>query len=178
MKVPQGFEKHFPEGSVLLLLKCLHGLKQAAKAFWRQLLRAAPAVGLKQSMADPCLYYKWVNGRLVMMMSWIDDNAIVGQESNVMELKKVLMNQFECEDCRPMDEYVGCTIDKHKTGGVKFRQNFLLQSYRDEIDILKLKKFNTPAAPGTCLESLMKVKKFSHPLNKRNIVLVWGRECT
>jgi hypothetical protein len=33
MKVPQGFEKHFPEGSVLLLLKCLYGLKQAAKAF-------------------------------------------------------------------------------------------------------------------------------------------------
>ncbi len=35
VKVPQGFEKHFPEGSVLLLLKCLYGLKQAAKAFWR-----------------------------------------------------------------------------------------------------------------------------------------------
>jgi hypothetical protein len=38
-------------------------------------------------------------------MSWIDDNAIVGQESNVMDLKKALMNQFKCEDCRPMDEY-------------------------------------------------------------------------
>jgi hypothetical protein len=43
MKIPQGFEKHFPEGSVLLLLKCLYGLKQVAKAFWRQLLRAASA---------------------------------------------------------------------------------------------------------------------------------------
>jgi hypothetical protein len=26
-----------------------------------------------------------------------------------------------------------------------------LQSYRDEFDILKLRKFNTPAAPGTVL---------------------------
>jgi hypothetical protein len=34
MKVPQGFEKHFPEGSVVLLLKCLHVLKQVAKGFW------------------------------------------------------------------------------------------------------------------------------------------------
>jgi hypothetical protein len=33
MKVPQGFEEHFPEGSVLLLKKCLYGLNQAAKAF-------------------------------------------------------------------------------------------------------------------------------------------------
>ena len=46
------------------------------------------------------------------MMSWIDDNAIVGQESDIMELKKALMNQFKCEDCGPMDEYVGCTIEK------------------------------------------------------------------
>ncbi len=58
MKVPQGFEKHFPEGSE----KCLYGLKQAVKAFWRQLLHAASAMGLKQSTADPCLYYKWVEG--------------------------------------------------------------------------------------------------------------------
>jgi hypothetical protein len=152
LKVPQGFEKHFPKGSVLLLLKCLYGLKQAAKAFWRQLLRAATTMGLKQSTADPCLYYKWVDGRLIMMMSWIDDNAIVRQESDVTDLKKALMDQFKCEDCGPMDEYVGCTIEKLKTGGVKFRQKVLLQSYRDEFDILNMKKFNTPAAPGTVLK--------------------------
>jgi hypothetical protein len=66
MKIPQGFEKHFPGESVLLLLKCLYGLMQAAKALWRQLLHAASAMGLKRSMADPCLYFKWVNRRLVM----------------------------------------------------------------------------------------------------------------
>ncbi len=76
MKVPQGFEKHFPEGSVFLLKKCLYKLKQAAKAFWRQLLCAASAMGLKQSTVDPCLYYKWVDGGLFMMMSWIDDNDV------------------------------------------------------------------------------------------------------
>ena len=50
-----------------------------------------------------------------------------------------------------MDEYVGCTSEKLETGGIKFRQKVLLQSYRDRFDILKLKKFNTPAAPGTVL---------------------------
>ena len=50
-----------------------------------------------------------------------------------------------------MNEYVGCTIDKLDTGGIKFQQKILLQSYRNEFDILKLKKFNTPAAPGTVL---------------------------
>jgi hypothetical protein len=50
-----------------------------------------------------------------------------------------------------MNEYVGCTIDKLDAGGIKFQQKVLLQSYRNEFDILKLKKFNTPAAPGTVL---------------------------
>ncbi len=170
MKVPQGFEKHFPKGSVLLLKKCFYGLKQAAKRFWRQLLHAACAMGLKQSTVDPCLYYKWVDGRLVMMMSWIDDNAIIGQESNFMNIKKALMNQFECKDCGPMDENVGCTIEKLDTGGIKFWQKVLLQSYREDFDFGSMKKFNTPAAPGTVLkmpdkgkEILMPAKRTQYP---------------
>ncbi len=87
-----------------------------------------------------------------MMMSWIDDNAIIRQESNVMDLKKALMNQFECKDCRPMEEYVGYTIEKLETGGIEFRQNVLLQSYRDEFNNRSMKKFNTLAAPGTVLK--------------------------
>ncbi len=43
-------------------------------------------------------------------------------------------------------------IEKLKTGGVRFGQKALLQSYRDEFDILNLKKFNTPAAPETVLK--------------------------
>jgi hypothetical protein len=58
------------------------------KHFWRQLLHATSAMILKQSKADQCLYYRWVEGILIMMMSWINDNAIVGQESKVINLKK------------------------------------------------------------------------------------------
>ncbi len=155
MKIPNWFEKYFLADSVLLLLKCLYGLKQAAKAFWRQLLHAAKAMGLMQSNADPCLYFKWVDGRIVMMMSWIDNNAIIGQESNVLDLKNELKKQFECNDCGPMVEYVGCTVEKCKSGGIKFLQKVMLQSSRDEFDIKGLKKFNTPATPGTVLKKPM-----------------------
>ena len=43
-------------------------------------------------------------------------------------IKKDLMNQFECKDCGPMDEYVGCTIKNLETGGVKLWQKVLVQS--------------------------------------------------
>ena len=132
----------------------------------------------KARWMDSCLYYKWVDGWLVMMMSWIDDSAIVGQESNVMELKKALMNQFEWEDCGPMDEYVGCTIENSRQEESSLDRKFCCKAtgtnrtfwiWRSSIPRLRLK---------LCLKSLTKVKKFSRPQNRRNIILVWGRKCT
>jgi hypothetical protein len=51
-----------------------------------------------------------------------------------------------------MVEYVGCRIEKCKSGRIKFLQKVLLQSYRDEFDIKDLKKFNTLATPGAVLK--------------------------
>ncbi len=90
-----------------------------------------------------------------MMMSWIDDNAIIGQESDMLDVKNELKKQFECDDCGSMVKYMGCTIEKCKSGGIKFLQKVLLQSYRDEFDIKDPKKFNTPATLGTVLKKPM-----------------------
>jgi hypothetical protein len=40
MKVPEGFESHYSNKVVLLLLCTLYGLKQSVYAFWKQLLMA------------------------------------------------------------------------------------------------------------------------------------------
>jgi hypothetical protein len=39
-----------------------------------------------------------------MMMSWINNNAIIGQKSDVLDLKNESKKQFECNDCGPMIE--------------------------------------------------------------------------
>jgi len=45
------------------------------------------------------------------MISWIDDNMILGPSNLVMQLKKDLMQQFDCDDCRSIEEYVGNKIE-------------------------------------------------------------------
>ena len=82
-----------------------------------------------------------------MMLLWIDDNAIVGYEKEMLDLKKELVTQFECDDCGKMDEYVGCTIKRLDSGGIKFLQKVLVQSFNNEFDNKNMKKFNTLAAP-------------------------------
>jgi hypothetical protein len=65
-------------------------------AFYRMLLVATQNIGLKRSTADPCLYYKWEKESLVIMISWIDNNMILGQKDVVMQFKANLMKKFKC----------------------------------------------------------------------------------
>jgi Reverse transcriptase (RNA-dependent DNA polymerase) len=91
MKIPQGFEKSYAEDDVWLLLKLYMELKQVAKAFWLVLLHTIKAIGFKQSGADPCLYYKWNNGMLTLIVSWVNDKE-------VMIVKETIKKHLECDD--------------------------------------------------------------------------------
>ena len=149
MKIPRGFEKHYSSTAVLKLMRCLYGLKQAAMAFWRQLLLCMKDMKFERSTADPCLYFQWGEFGLVLIVSWIDDNLIVGSEKGVKATKEDLMGRFDCEDCGDMDEYVGCLITRIGNT-LKFTQPVLLQSLQDEFELPDA-KFATPARAGNVL---------------------------
>jgi hypothetical protein len=57
MEVPEVFERFYPNNVLLLLLKTIHGLRQAARAFWRELRSALSDMKYEKSMAEPCLYF-------------------------------------------------------------------------------------------------------------------------
>ncbi len=111
IKVPLGFKEFNNDNTVLLLKKCLYGLNQVVMAFYRKLLVAASNIGLKRSSANPCLYYKWEGGSLVIMISWIDDSMIVGPINLVLKLKNDLTTQFECDSCGALTEYIRNKIE-------------------------------------------------------------------
>jgi hypothetical protein len=107
MKVTRGFEKFYPEDIVLKLKKCIYGLKQAAMVFWRQLLLCMKSMKMLQSTADCCLYYQWSEYGLVLIVSWIYDNLIIGSKKAVEKAKKELMQRFDYKDSGDLEEYVG-----------------------------------------------------------------------
>jgi hypothetical protein len=145
-----GFEEFYDKDEVLLLKKCLYGLKLAAMAFYRKLLAATSNIGLKRCSADPCLYYKWEGGRVVIMISLIDDNMIVGPSDLVMKLKNNLMKQFKCDDCGEITEHIGNKIECVGEDAIRLVQTVLTQSYEDEFELGK-RCYNMPAQPGTVL---------------------------
>jgi len=151
MKVPEGMEHHYEKDDVLKLKRPIYGLKQAAMCFWRDLLRAMKSMGHERSKADPCLYFSWVAGVLVMWLSWIDDNLCISKPEQVEIEAKKLADRYDVDDLGVMDEYVGCKTDLDvEDRSLKFTQPVILQSFIDEFGIGKDKPV-TPMIPGTVL---------------------------
>jgi hypothetical protein len=152
MTIPQGFEKYYSKDVVLLLLKTLYGTKQAARAFWNELLKAFCDMKYTRNKADPCLYFAWTTVGLIIWISWVDDCLICGNKEGVQEAKAQMMDRFDCDEVGELKEYVGCKIDRDtKEGSIKLTQPVLMQSYTDEFDIPDGEIPNTPAIPGSVL---------------------------
>jgi hypothetical protein len=130
------------------LLKTIYGLKQAAFAFWKALLKAFKAMDFERSKADPCLYYSWTKHGLVTWISWVDDCLVCGQPERVKIAKAQMMKQFDCNEIGNMDEYVGCKIDRdNKRRTLCFTQPVMLKSFPDKFVNPEGKPSNTPATP-------------------------------
>jgi hypothetical protein len=90
LEVPEGFEKYYSPNVMLMLLRTLYGMIQAACAFWTTFLNAMWHMKYKRSKADPCLYYHWTKTGSVLWLSWVDDCLVCGHRENVEEAKNGL----------------------------------------------------------------------------------------
>jgi hypothetical protein len=152
MEIPEGFQMYYPMGMVLLLLKTIYGLKQAAVAFWKQLIMAFASMNYVRSKADPCLYFSWTKDGLIVWISWVDDCLVCGQEAGVLTAKKQMTDRFECDEIGNMDEYVGCKLERdYEERSLKLTQPVMLQSFSDEFELPDGPVPNTPATPGDAL---------------------------
>jgi hypothetical protein len=130
MDVPEGFKKYYPVGVRLLLLKMMYGLKQAAVAFWKQLIMAFASMNYARSKADPCLYFAWMLHGLIVWIFWADDCLACGKEKGVTIAKKQMMDRFDCKsnEVGNMDEYVGCKLKRdYKDQSMKIMQPVMLE---------------------------------------------------
>ena len=151
MEVPKGWAKYYEPDSVLKLLKTVYGARQSAKRFWILLLKVMDEMHFARSKADPCLYFKWdTKYGLLLIISWIDDLAILGTRAGVEATKDELFKHFDCDDTGEMKEYVGNKVDRLGSA-VKLTQPVLLQSFTDEFDLQRDHKVKNPAIPGSVL---------------------------
>ena len=78
--VPDGLNKYYgnQEDVVLHLNVPINGTKQAAHCFYQTLVKKVKDKDYNWSKADSYLYYIQRNGRLAVILSWVDDILALG----------------------------------------------------------------------------------------------------
>jgi Reverse transcriptase (RNA-dependent DNA polymerase) len=110
---------------------------------------------LERSVADYCLYHRWIGDKLFISINWVDDIILAcPDESVVLDKKKKLEETFEIDDVGPMTEFVSCHIDHDRSKStMKFLQPVLLQSFVDEFELPARATGGTLAPPGVSLRA-------------------------
>ena len=61
----------------------------------------------KQSKADPCLYFAWIDGDMVVFVAWVDDVMVLGPPVFVKQAQQDLEKAFTYKRKGELTEYVG-----------------------------------------------------------------------
>ena len=85
---PEGFVVHGKESHVCKLKKALYGLKQAPRAWYGQIDGFLVSLGFTKSDADPNLYYKVVNNEPLILVLYVDDLCLTGNEKLILCVRR------------------------------------------------------------------------------------------
>jgi hypothetical protein len=107
---PQRFEVEDRKSHVCRLKKALYGLKQAPRAWYGRIDSFLTSLGFTKSKADSNLYFKIMNDELVILLLYVDDLFLTGEEKLITECKKRLASEFEMKDLGLMHYFLGLEV--------------------------------------------------------------------
>ena len=107
---PQGFEVEDRKSHVCRLKKALYGLKQAPGARYGRIDSFLTSLGFTKSKADSNLYFKVMNDEPVILLLYVDDLFLIGEEKIISQCKKRLASEFEMKDLGLMHYFLGLQV--------------------------------------------------------------------
>ena len=80
------------------LKRALYGLKQAPRAWYTQIDSYLTGLGFTKNEADANLYQIMVDGKLLIIVLYVDDLISIGDENLITSCKEDLAREFEMKD--------------------------------------------------------------------------------
>jgi len=99
MVIPNSVED-FGSGYFWKLRKALYGLKQAGRQWKKHLHNTLVDFGFTWAFADDCLYIKWHEGKIILLvLVYVDNMAMASPDIfYIMSFKSFLNKDFEITD--------------------------------------------------------------------------------
>ena len=121
LEIPRGYQyskslKHLdPRKHALRLRKTVYGTKQAAARWYDHLSTTLKRLGFTAARVDPCFFYKWVNGKPVFILIWVDDLLIMTpMPAERQALVQSLMERYSLRDEGEMEVFLNISIKRSK----------------------------------------------------------------
>lgn len=128
LEMPQGFKQYSKNGRarVLKLKRCLYGLKQSPRSFWKYMTEKLIESGLNQSELDPCLFI----GEKVIAVLYVDDILMWSTDAkHIYDLGDLLRSKgVELEEEGDAAGFLGVQLTRiEETGQILMTQEGLTQ---------------------------------------------------
>jgi hypothetical protein len=140
---PQGFEVEDSKTHVCKLKKALYGLKQSPRAWYGRIDSFLTSLDFTKSKANSNFYFKVMNDELIILLLYVDDLFLTGEENLITYCKKKLVAEFEMKDLGLMHYFLGLEVwqspEKIFVNQGKYAVEILKR-----FDMLECKSMNTP----------------------------------
>ena len=140
---PQGFEVEDKRTQVCKLKKALYGLKEAPRAWYGRIDSFLASLGFTKSKANPNLYFKVMDDESFILLLYVDDLFLIGNEKQIVACKKKLAEEFEMKYLGLMHYFLGLEIWQNSEG-IFLNQGKYDVEILKRFDMLECKAMATP----------------------------------
>ena len=95
---PLGFKTHDRKTHLCKLKKSLYNLKQAPRTWYGIIDSFLSSLGFTKSKVDPNIYHKVEEGNPVILLLYVDDLFVTGEDGLIVDTKRNLDVEFEKKD--------------------------------------------------------------------------------
>ena len=110
MEQPKGFVTHGNKSHVCKLKKALYGLKQGPRVWYARIDGYLHNLGFSRSIVDSNLYFKVVHNHHLILVLYVDDLFLIGEEQLIARRKRELTSEFEMKDLGLMHYFLGLEV--------------------------------------------------------------------
>jgi hypothetical protein len=140
---PRGFEVEDRKTHVYRLKKFLYRLKQAHRAWYGRIDSFLTSFGFTKSKVDSNLYFKVMNDEPIILLLYVDDLFLTGEENLIIDCKKNLVAKFEMKYLGTMHYLLGLEVWQSPEK-IFLNQGKYAVEILKRFDMLVYKSMNTP----------------------------------
>ena len=116
---------------VLRLVKGLYGLKQAGRAWYKEVTQTLKKIGLTPTLSDPCVFTCFDGDRMLILLLYVDDIIIAHNwEEKNEEVVNELKRAYNVKELGEVKHFLGMKIQRRGDGILVSQEHFVRELLR------------------------------------------------